>query len=76
MQAPQAPRKVVNKAGAGDAFNAGMIYGLHEGWDLEKSMRFGTAMATICLEGRSCTDSMANMIETLDFMRTQPYEHL
>ncbi|MGI8964750.1 MAG: carbohydrate kinase family protein, partial [Limisphaerales bacterium] len=29
---------IAGTAGAGDAFCAGVLYGLHEGWDLEKSL--------------------------------------
>ncbi|MFW6181650.1 MAG: carbohydrate kinase family protein, partial [Spirochaetota bacterium] len=35
--------------GAGDAFCAGMLYGLHEEWDLERCMRLANAMAGVCL---------------------------
>ena len=36
---------IKSTVGAGDAFCAGMLYGIHEGWDLEKTIRYANAMA-------------------------------
>lgn len=33
--------------GAGDSFNAGLLYGLQQGWPLEKAVRFGNAVAAL-----------------------------
>lgn len=33
--------------GAGDAFNAGFLYGLKQGWDLAQAVRFGNAVAAL-----------------------------
>jgi len=60
-------------AGAGDAFEAGMLYALHQGGDFEYGMRLGTAMAAICLGGRTCTDSMMDLPSTERFMNATPY---
>ena len=68
-----APESVVGTVGAGDAFEAGVLHGMHERKDLGESMRLGTAMAAICLGGRTATDSMLNMEQTLDFMARTPY---
>lgn len=59
--------------GAGDAFCAGMLYGIHEEWDLERSMRFANAMAGICLSGKTTSDGMRTFEETLAFMEKTPY---
>ena len=59
-------------AGAGDAYCAGMLYGMHEEWNLEKSMRFAGAMAAICLTEPSTSDGMKNFEETMDFMERMP----
>lgn len=42
-------------AGAGDAFSSGILAGIHEEWDLEKSLRFGTAAGAACLSDATCT---------------------
>ena len=40
---------VADTLGAGDAFNAGFIYGLAKGMDLEACNRYGCATAAICV---------------------------
>jgi sugar/nucleoside kinase (ribokinase family) len=66
--------KIEVTAGAGDAFEAGFLYALHQNKGLEYGMRLGTAMAAICLGGRSCTDSMQNLEYTENLMNTLPYK--
>ncbi len=61
--------------GAGDAFCAGMLYGIHEEWDMEKSMRFANAMAAICLSDTSTSGGMKTLEETLKFMEEVPLEN-
>jgi sugar/nucleoside kinase (ribokinase family) len=63
---------IVGTAGAGDAFCAGMLYGMYEEWDLEKSMRFANAMAAVCLAHTSTSGSMGTLKETLRFMNEMP----
>jgi len=58
--------------GAGDAYCAGMLYGLHENWDLERCMRFAGAMAAICLTEPSTSDGIKSLSETLEFMEKMP----
>ena len=67
---------IVGTAGAGDAFCAGMLYGIYEEWDLEKSMRFANAMAGICLADISTSGSMKSLEETLEFMVDMPLSKL
>jgi 5-dehydro-2-deoxygluconokinase len=52
------PAKVVKTFGAGDSYAAGFLYGLMEGWTLEKSMEFGSAAACIVISSHSCSDAM------------------
>ena len=53
LQGPQAIRvhapkvRAVDGCGAGATFSAGYIYGYLEGWDLETSLRFATAAASL-----------------------------
>ncbi len=61
--------------GAGDAFCAGMLYGIHEEWEIEKSMRFANAMAAICLSDTSTSGGMKTLDETLKFMEETPLEN-
>jgi sugar/nucleoside kinase (ribokinase family) len=44
------PREEVRSAtGAGDAFAAGMVLGLHEDWPVERCLRLGAAAAAACV---------------------------
>ncbi|MGM0880315.1 MAG: 5-dehydro-2-deoxygluconokinase [Bacillota bacterium] len=52
------PAKVVKTFGAGDSYAAGFLYGVMQGWTLEKSMEFGSASACIVISSHSCSDAM------------------
>jgi sugar/nucleoside kinase (ribokinase family) len=44
------PREQIRSTtGAGDAFAAGVILGLHEGWPVDRCLRLGTASAAACV---------------------------
>jgi sugar/nucleoside kinase (ribokinase family) len=63
---------IKSTVGAGDAFCGGMLYGIHEGWDLDRSMRFANGMAAVCLTGMTTSDGMKNMDETLKIVKDLP----
>lgn len=44
--------------GAGDAFAAGMLYGIHEGWSVEHSLRLAHATAAASLRSISTTGAV------------------
>lgn len=44
LHAPAAPVAVVDTTGAGDAFAAGLVYGLEQGWPPERCARFANAV--------------------------------
>jgi sugar/nucleoside kinase (ribokinase family) len=50
-------------AGAGDAFFAGMLLGLHERWSLDRSLRFAHAAAASCLRHPTCTGGVGTAAE-------------
>ncbi len=58
-------------AGAGDAFSAGFLHGTHEGWPIEKSLKFAAAAAAISLRDESCTGAMQNQDYILNFMNRE-----
>lgn len=49
---------VAGSAGAGDAFCAGMLYGLHEGWTTRKCLLTGVCAAAASLAHATCTAGM------------------
>jgi sugar/nucleoside kinase (ribokinase family) len=51
-------KQVVGTAGAGDAFCAGVLLGLHEGWELKKCLEAGVCVAAMSLTDATCTGGM------------------
>jgi len=49
---------IAGSAGAGDAFCAGMLYGLHEGWITQKCLLTGVCAAAASLADPTCTAGM------------------
>ncbi|MBD0381788.1 5-dehydro-2-deoxygluconokinase [Paenibacillus sedimenti] len=62
------PAKVIKTFGAGDSYAAGFIYGLMNGWTVEKSMEFGSAAAAIVVSSHSCSDAMPTAEQVRDYM--------
>lgn len=46
---------IAGSAGAGDAFCAGVLLGLHEGWDLQQCLFTGVCVAAASLSHPTCT---------------------
>jgi sugar/nucleoside kinase (ribokinase family) len=59
---PVPPEQVVSPVGAGDAFAAGCLYGLHEGWAPEPCLRLGHRAAAACLRGATATAAIPPLI--------------
>jgi sugar/nucleoside kinase (ribokinase family) len=58
--------KIVGTVGAGDAFAAGVLYGLHEGRPIESALHFGVCVATSCLCGAGASDGIRHLEECLE----------
>ena len=52
---------VVNPLGAGDAFCAGVLWAVHEGWAPERALALGQAAATECLKGETATGAIPRL---------------
>lgn len=63
---------VVDATGAGDAFAAGFIAGVYQGWPLEKTARFANAVGALCVTGLGATGGVRSLDETLEFMQSTP----
>ena len=59
------PQTIVGVNGAGDAFAAGVLYGLHEGWAIEASLRLGHASAAASTRMVSTTAGVRPVAECL-----------
>jgi sugar/nucleoside kinase (ribokinase family) len=56
---------IAGSAGAGDAFCAGVLYGLHEGWDMKQSLLTGVCAAAASLSHPTCTAGMKPLKDCL-----------
>ena len=65
------PVKVYNILGAGDAFAAGFICGMNQGWSLHKSMRLGNACGAIVVTRHGCANFMPMLEEAMNFASDQ-----
>lgn len=58
--------------GAGDAFCAGMLYGLHEGWDDAESLRLAVCAAAVSLGAEGASDGVVPIAQTLALATQYP----
>ncbi len=56
---------IVGANGAGDAFAAGMLYGLHEQWPIAKCLELGHACSAASMRAVSTTAGVATVAECL-----------
>ncbi len=68
IDAPGFPVEVTNILGAGDAFGAGFIYGLVNGWGWRKAARLGNACGAIVVTAHGCANFMPTMPEVEAFV--------
>jgi sugar/nucleoside kinase (ribokinase family) len=66
---PALPVNAVDALGAGDAFAAGYIAGLLQGWDLERAARFATAVGATCVTALGATTGILSLSETQAFLQ-------
>lgn len=59
---------VVDTCGAGDAFVAGYLYGVTQGWAMEASARFATATAAFCVQAVGATTAIPGADHVVKFM--------
>lgn len=57
--------KIVSNLGAGDAFCAGLLYGLHQAWAPERCICLAKATATASLKGHTATESIPPLKELM-----------
>ena len=64
--------EAVDATGAGDAFTAGFVAGVWQGWSLEKTARLANAAGALCVTGSGAAGNTRSLSETLDFMASTP----
>jgi sugar/nucleoside kinase (ribokinase family) len=50
--------QIRSTTGAGDAFAAGVVLGLHEGWPVDRCLRLGAASAAACVRSPHTSDGI------------------
>lgn len=61
------PKVIAGCAGAGDAFCAGFLLGLQEGWDTKRCLETGVCFAAACLTDPTCTGGVKSLSTSLAF---------
>lgn len=64
--------EVVDTTGCGDGFTAGMIVGLHKGWDLRQSARFAGAVAARIATGLGSDGRLTSFEDTMEALNSLP----
>jgi sugar/nucleoside kinase (ribokinase family) len=67
---------IAGTVGAGDAFFAGILVGIHEGWSLGDTLLFANGAAATCLRHPTCTGGVGTVEEIRDLLRTYPVRSL
>jgi len=60
---------IVNTVGAGDAFAAGMLYGLHESWPVDSSLQLAHAVAAASLRSRTTIGAVESVDRCLELAK-------
>jgi sugar/nucleoside kinase (ribokinase family) len=64
---------VVDASGSGDAFDAGFIVGLIEGWDLGRTLAFASAVGASCCTRLGTTAGVFTRAEAETFLASHPF---
>ena len=59
--------------GAGDAFSAGLLYGLHEGKLMEECLHYAVCVAAACLTEANCSDGIRPVAQCLELGKTHGF---
>lgn len=65
---------IAGAAGAGDAFCAGMLYGIHEGWDIQRSLQLAVCAAAMSMSKPGCTEACTDRAATLELAEQYPFQ--
>jgi len=65
---------IVDPSGGGDAFDAGFIFGILQGWNLEKTLQFASAMGASAVTAIGCTTGVFTKDEALKFIQENKLE--
>lgn len=69
------PQEIAGTVGAGDAFCAGVLYGLHQHWGLRETLQLGNACARFNLRSTNAIDGAAPLGELQAYIAAQATDH-
>ena len=72
FELPAPPVEALEPSGAGDAFAAGLILGILEGWELERSVRFASVMGGSACTSLGCYAGVFSREEADRFLAEHP----
>jgi len=64
----------IDESGSGDAFDAGFLVGMLEGWSLEGTLRFASALGASCTRALGCHEGVFHFEEALAFVAQNQLE--
>ena len=67
---------IVGTAGAGDAFAAGTLFGLHENWPMPRCLELGVCAAAASLQHLTCSESVRPVADCLELGRRFGFRRL
>ena len=65
------PSQIVSTVGAGDAFCAGVLYSIHEGFDLDRMLLFANTSARFNLFSATSTGGAPTLKQVEEYMKTR-----
>ena len=68
--------EIVSSVGAGDAFCAGALYAIHEGWPLREMLEFASAGARFNLFSATSTGGAPELETILSFLKSVKNEKI
>lgn len=67
--------EIIGTVGAGDAFYAGMLFGIHENWSLEQCLALANASAATSLQSATTSSSIRPWTECLAYAKAKGLRH-
>ena len=74
VEVPPFAVEVVNGLGAGDSFGGALCYGLLQGWDLQRILRFANIAGAIVASRLECSTAMPTYDEVQKIMEAQKWD--
>ena len=74
VEVPPFAVEVVNGLGAGDSFGGALCYGLLQGWDLKRILRFANIAGAIVASRLECSTAMPTYDEVSKIMEAQVWD--